>query len=162
MKTKNIVIVIIALVLEFFRDYCFINLNLYIEYLENINNSLNVFNYTDSFILNLINGFPINYLYILKWILSLFFALAFIGIGILFSKLNFSSSKYKKFLKSYVSMGFLILLISFILYYLGRFLSIEEKFNFYIISLELSHFIQSSLYPIIYILMFWALNKEEL
>ena len=162
MKIKNVFIIILALFLEYFRDYFFVNLNTYIEYLENVNKGLNVFNYTDSFFLNIIGGFHLYYLHYIKWIFSLFFAFAFIGIGILFSKINFSSSKHKKFLISYLSVGLIILLISFILYSLGKLLSIETKFNLYFISLELSHLVQSSLFPIIYILMFWALNKKKL
>ncbi len=37
--------------MEFLRDYCFININLQIEYLENLESNLDVFNYTDSKIL---------------------------------------------------------------------------------------------------------------
>ena len=57
MKIKNFGLIIIALFFEFFRDYFFINTNLYIEYLENIESGLNVFNYTDSQFLRLLKTY---------------------------------------------------------------------------------------------------------
>lgn len=161
MKIKNFVIIIIALFLEFLRDYCFINLNLYIDYLENIKNGLNVFNYTDSLLMIFFKGFKTSYLYYLKWVLSLFFASTFLGLGVLFSKLNFRPKHHNKFLKYFLSSGLIILLISFIIFYTGNFFKIENRVNLYNVSLELSHFIQSSLFPIIYILMFWAVNNKK-
>ena len=161
MKIKNFAIVVTALFLEFLRDYCFINLNLYIDYLENIKNGLNVFNYTDSLLMILFKGIKNSNLYFLKWVLSLFFAFNFIGLGLLFSKVNFRPKHHNKFLNYFLSSGLIILLISFIIYHTGNFLKIENRVNFYNVSLELSHFIQSSLFLIIYILMFWAVNNKK-
>ena len=99
MKIKNFGLIIIALFIEFFRDYFFINTNLYIEYLENIESGLNVFNYTDSSIFKIIKNLQLSSLIQLKWIMSLFFASIFFGLGILFSKLNFEEYIKKKFLR---------------------------------------------------------------
>ena len=47
-KIKYFLIILFGICMEFLRDYCFININLQIEYLENLESNLNVFNYTDS------------------------------------------------------------------------------------------------------------------
>ena len=160
MKIKNFGLIIIAIFFEFFRDYLFINTNLYIEYLEKIECGFNVFNYTDSSILKIIKNLQISSLIQLKWIMSLFFASIYLGLGILFSKLNFEESNKKKFLKFYSFGGAFILISSLIIYLTGNLLSVENKFNFYYVSLELSHFVQSSLYPISFILVFWSCNLK--
>ena len=160
MKIRNFGLIIIALFFEFFRDYFFINTNLYIEYLENIESGLNVFNYTDSSIFKIIKNLQLSSLIQLKWIMSLFFASIFFGLGILFSKLNFEEYSKKKFLRFYSFGGLIILISSLIIYLTGNLLSVENKFNFYYVSLELSHFIQSSLYPISFILIFWSCNLK--
>lgn len=160
MKIKNFGLIIIAIFFEFFRDYLFINTNLYIEYLENIECGFNVFNYTDSSILKIIKNLQISSLIQLKWIMSLFFASIYLGLGILFSKLNFEESSKKKFLKFYSFGGAFILISSLIIYLTGNLLSVENKFNFYYVSLELSHFIQSSFYPISFVLIFWSCNLQ--
>lgn len=158
MKFKNLLLISFAILIEFLRDYCFINLNLYIEYLENLGNGYEVYNHTDSLIILILGNFKLKTLVIIKWILSLVFCLAFFELGILFSKFNFDLENHKKFLKSYTLSGLILLLTSLIIYLIGRFLTIENEFNFYFVSMEISHFIQSSLYPISFILIFWAYN----
>ena len=160
MKIKNLSLIFIFFFFEFLRDYFFINTNLYIEYLENLESGLNVFNYTDSSVLKIIKNLQINSLIQLKWTMSVFFASIFFGLGILFSNLNFEESSKKKFLKFYSFGGGFILISSLIIYLTGNLLSVENKFNFYYVSLELSHFVQSSLYPIVFLLIFLAFNKR--
>ena len=75
--------------MEFLRDYCFININLQIEYLENLESNLNVFNYTDSKILYFLKSMSIKSIINLKWILSLLFILFYFLIGLAFSYLSF-------------------------------------------------------------------------
>ena len=57
--------------MEFLRDYCFININLQLEYLENLESNLDVFNFTDSKILYFLKSMSIKSIINLKWILSL-------------------------------------------------------------------------------------------
>tara|TARA_B100000768_G_C11281383_1_gene378850 strand:+ start:3562 stop:4056 length:495 start_codon:yes stop_codon:yes gene_type:complete len=158
MKVKNLLLVICAIFIEFLRDYCFININLYIEYLENLSNGFEVFNHTDSLMLLILGNFKLKTLIIIKWILSLVFCIAFFELGILFSKFNFDLESHKKFLKPYTLGGLILLLTSLIIYLIGKFLTIENEFNFYFVSLEISHLVQSSLYPISFILIFWSYN----
>ena len=154
MKIKNLVLILIAFFFEYLRDYCFININFYIEFLEKLNNGLNVFNYTDSLVFNFIKNLKISSLIKLKWIMSLVFILMYLILGILFSKWNFSNTDQKRFLKLYLIGGIGILIFSFVIFSLGKLLNIENEYNFYFVSLELSHFIQSALYPLSFILIF--------
>lgn len=157
---KYTLIIISGIVIEFSRDYCFININLQIEYLENLTNNLEVLNYTDSRIYIFLKGLKITPLKNLKWILSLiYFSLNFL-IGLLFSKLIFSPSNYRQFLKMFLNGGGIILIISITIYILGKLFDLETEINFYFIALELSHFVQSLLYPISFLLVFWSSIKD--
>ena len=161
-KFKYFLIIFTGIFLEFFRDYCFININLQIEYLENLESNLDVFNYTDSKILYFLKSMSIKSIINLKWILSLLFILFYFLIGLAFSYLSFDSKKYKQFLKLFLFGGFLIVFISLVIFTLGKLFSLENQMNFYYISLELSHFVQSSLYPITFLLIFYANNKTKI
>ena len=162
MKVKIFFLIFFAVFFEYLRDYLFVNTNLQIEFLENTNNDLNVSNYTDSLLLKFFKNIDISYLTQLKWTMSLLFSLFFFGLGFFFSKWSFELSKHKKFLKSFIIGGCLILFSSLIIYYIGNLLSVENKFNFYYVSLELSHFVQSSLYPISFLLVFFANNRTKI
>jgi hypothetical protein len=161
MKIKNLVLILIAFFFEYLRDYCFININFYIEFLEKSNNGLNVFNYTDSLVLNFIKNLKISSLIKLKWIMSLVFILMYSVLGILFSKWNFSDKEHERFLKLYLYGGMGILILSFAIFSLSKLLNIENQYNFYFVSLELSHFVQSSLYPLSFILIFWYFSYSK-
>ena len=127
---------------------------LFRSFLEKSNNGFEVFNYTDTIIFNIVENLKINSLMKIKWGMSFVFILIFIVIGILFSKWNFNNINYKRFLKLYLFGGMVILILSFVIFTLGKLLNTENEYNFYFISLELSHFIQSALYPIVFILIF--------
>lgn len=154
MKIKNLVLILVAIFFEYFRDYCFININFYIEFLEKSNNGFEVINYTDTIIFNIVENLKINYLMKIKWGMSFIFILIFTALGILFSKWNLNNINYKRFLKLYSFGGMAILILSFVIFSLGKLLNTENEYNFYFVSLELSHFIQSALYPISFILIF--------
>lgn len=154
MKIKNLVLILVAIFFEYLRDYCFININFSIEFLEKSNNGFEVFNYTDSTIFNIVENLKINSLMKIKWGMSFIFVLIFTALGILFSKWNFNNINYKRFLKLYLFGGMAILILSFVIFSLGKLLNTENEYNFYFVSLELSHFIQSVLYPISFILIF--------
>lgn len=154
MKIKNLVLILVAIFFEYLRDYCFININFSIEFLEKSNNGFEVINYTDTIIFNIVENLKINSLMKIKWGMSFIFVLIFTALGILFSKWNFNNINYKRFLKLYLFGGMAILILSFVIFSLGKLLNTENEYNFYFVSLELSHFIQSALYPISFILIF--------
>jgi len=159
---KYFIIILFGIYLEFLRDYYFININLQIEYLENLQRNLDVFNYTDSKILYFLKSMPIKSVINLKWILSSLFILFYFLIGMAFSYLAFGSKKYKQFLKFFSFGGLMIIFISLVIFAFGKLFSLENQMNFYYVSLELSHFVQSSLYPISFLLIFYANNKLKI
>ena len=71
-KLKYFILISFAIFLEYFRDYLFININLQVNFLEDLSNELSTLNYTDSSLLYLIKSLEIETLNILKWGLSLF------------------------------------------------------------------------------------------
>ena len=148
--------------MEFLRDYCFININLQLEYLENLESNLDIFNYTDSKILYFLSPMSIKSIINFKWILSLLFILFYFLIGLAFSYLSFDSKKYNQFLKLFSYGGLMIVFISLVINTFGKLFSLENQMSFYYVSLELSHFVQSSLYPISFLLIFYANNKLKI
>tara|TARA_X000000950_G_C13702212_1_gene572621 strand:- start:45 stop:545 length:501 start_codon:yes stop_codon:yes gene_type:complete len=161
-KFKYFLIILTGIFLEFFRDYCFININLQIEYLENTANNLAVFNYTDSYVFIILKSMSIKSINNLKWILSLLFITCYFLIGLVFSSLFFNSKTHKKFLKIFSCGGILMIFFSLLIFAFGKLFSLENQMNFYYVSLELSHFVQSSLYPISFLLIFYANNKLKI
>ena len=161
-KLKYFILISFAVFLEYFRDYLFININLQINFLENLTNELTTFNYTDSNLLFLIKSLDTETLNILKWGLSFLFAFLYFGIGFLFSKWFFSHKIHLFFIKLFSLGGLLIMFSSFIIYLVGKSLTLENQMNFYNVSVELSHFVQSSLYPFLFLLVFFANNRTKI
>ena len=161
MKIKIFILIFIAIFFEYLRDYLFVNTNLQIKYLEYLNDDFNVPNYTDSLIYKFIKNTEHSSLIKLKWIMSLLFSFFFFNIGFFFSKWSFKLSNHKKFLRSFIFGGCLILLLSLVIFLIGKILNLENKLNFYYVSIELSHFVQSSLYPISFLLVFFANNRTK-
>ncbi len=159
MKIKYLALIISGFIFEFSRDYLFININLQIDYLDNLTNNINIVNYTDSNVLVLLKEMTIKSLNNLKWILSFLYILLYFFIGLAFSYISFDSKKHTQFLKIFFNGGIIILTLSFLIYNVGRLFNLENELNFYLISLEISHFIQSLLYPTSFLLVFWSLNK---
>ena len=158
-KIVLILFILTAIFLEFLRDYLFVNINLQIQFINQINNGYDAVNYTDSSILNLTEDFTVQNLKVLKWSMTLFFFTLFVLLGILFSYVIWDKKTAKKFSKLYFFSGLTLFITGFIFFVLGLLLNTENRFNFYYISLELSHFVQSTLYPITFLLVFYAYRK---
>tara|TARA_B100001287_G_scaffold263910_1_gene255239 strand:+ start:3122 stop:3628 length:507 start_codon:yes stop_codon:yes gene_type:complete len=161
-KLKYFILISITVFLEYFRDYLFININLQINFLENLISELSTFNYTDSNLLFLIKSLDIGTLNILKWGLSFLFAFLYFGIGFLISKWFFSHKNHLFFIKLFSLGGLLIMFSSFLIFVIGKSLTFENQMNFYNVSIELSHFVQSSLYPFLFLLVFFANNRTKI
>ena len=161
-KIKYIILILLAICLEYLRDYLFININFQIDFLENTLNNLEQFNNTDSFIHSFIHNVDISKLKSFKWILSIIFSLLYFLIGIIFSKYFFSNSLHKSFSIIFSVGGTVILSFSYLIFMFGKHLSLENQTNFYFVSLELSHYIQSSLYPITFLLIFYSINIKKI
>ena len=162
LKLKYFILISFAIFLEYFRDYLFININLQIKFLENLSIELSTFNYTDSNLLYLIKSLDTGTLNILKWGLSFLFAFLYFGIGFLISKWFFSHKNHLFFIKLFSLGGLLIMFLSFLIFVIGKSLTFENQMNFYYVSLELSHFVQSSLYPFLFLLVFFANNRTKI
>ena len=161
-KLKYFILISFAVFLEYFRDYLFININLQINFLENLSIELPTFNYTDSNLLFLIKSLDTETLNFLKWGLSFLFAFLYFGIGFLFSKWYFSHKNHIFFTKLFSLGGLLIMFSSFLIFVIGKSLTFENQMNFYYVSIELSHFVQSSLYPFLFLLVFFANNRTKI
>ena len=161
-KLKYFILISFTVFLEYFRDYLFININLQINFLENLSSELSTFNYTDSNLLFLIKSLDIGTLNILKWGLSFLFAFLYFGIGFLISKWFFSHKNHLFFIKLFSLGGLLIMFSSFLIFVIGKSLTFENQMNFYNVSIELSHFVQSSLYPFLFLLVFFANNRTKI
>ena len=161
-KLKYFILISFTVFLEYFRDYLFININLQINFLENLISELSTFNYTDSNLLFLIKSLDIGTLNILKWGLSFLFAFLYFGIGFLISKWFFSHKNHLFFIKLFFLGGLLIMFSSFLIFVIGKSLTFENQMNFYNVSIELSHFVQSSLYPFLFLLVFFANNRTKI
>ena len=161
-KTKYLILILLAICLEYYRDYLFININFQIDFLDNSVNNLDQFNNTDSNIHSFIHNLDISKLKSIKWILSIIFSLLYFLIGIIFSKCFFSNSLHKSFSIIYSVGGAVILSFSYLIFVFGKHLNLENQTNFYFVSLELSHYIQSSLYPITFLLIFYSINIKKI
>ena len=162
-KNISIVFLILFLIfLEFFRDYLFININLQIQFTELINNNNNPINYTDSVIEQITKEFSIQQLKITKWIMTIIFFILFFSVGSIIAMNLWIREKAFKFIQIYFISGLVVFTISFIFYLLSLITKLENSYNLYYISIEMSHFVQSSLYPIIFLLIFYSFTKMKI
>lgn len=160
-KLKIICLSFLLIFLEFFRDYTFVNINAQLYYLNRVSEGYEIFNYTDSLILYFIDFFSYSGLYKIKWLLTLVFFLFYLVNGLLLIKFFFKKPNIG-LMKIYIMSGILILFSGLFIYVISTFMNIENQYNFYSISLELSHFVQSSLYPISFLLIFYAHRKMKI
>ena len=114
------------------------------------------YNYTDSSFEYLFSRFNINSLIKLKWFMSFSFSLFFYSVGLLFAKVFFGEIYFKKFLKTQTFGLISLMLLSIGFYFLSTLQAGENSYVSYYISLEFSHFLQSTLFPIVFLIVFYA------
>ena len=156
-KTILFLLIIFGVFFEFIRDYIFVNFNLQMQFLHYKSLDLDATNYTDSTVLLFINSLSYSTVANLKWVLALLFSLIFFAIGLFFTKLLWQKVMYNEFKKTFI-VGGLIIMISSILFYILH-ISLNKDPHIYAVAIELSHFVQSILYPITFILAFYANNR---
>ena len=158
-KKKTILFVLITLgvFLEFIRDYIFVNFNLQMQFLHYQSLNLDSTNYTDSFVQLFINSLRSSTIANLKWVFALLFSIIFFVIGLFFTKTLWQKEMYYEFKKTF-TVGGLIIILSSVLFYILH-VSLNNDPNIYAVAIELSHFVQSILYPITFILGFYANNR---
>jgi len=158
-KITLLLIIVTVIFFEFLRDYIFINTNLQIKYISDLQDGFLTYNYTDSKISLIIHNLSLQQLKIAKWLMTLFFFIIYIILGILTALNIWGRKKTNSFIKIYLFGGLLIFFLSLLFYFVSISLKNGNQYDFYLISVELSHFIQSSLYPISFLLMFYYYLK---
>ena len=158
-KFIMLVLILSGVFFEYLRDYIFVNINLQLHFLHFNSVGYNLDNYTDSRIYFFIHSFSSDLLYKLKWFLSFFFISIFYCIGYLISKQIWSKNDHKKFRKIYLMGGISVTLLAAVFYIIHIYYGQKNNSNFYLISIELSHFVQSILYPITFITAFYSHNR---
>lgn len=131
--------------LDFIRDYIFQNLNLQIHYLSHhIDGVPNIDNYTDSFMEDLLDGINIFDVVELKYISLLVFVIFYYLISVIYGLILFRDN-IKRFSIFTFLLFVLVISLSALMYFLSMCFPGDIAFAFYNISMELSHFVQSSL-----------------
>jgi len=161
-KITGLVLAISSLFyLDFVRDYFFKNVGFQIYYLVHLSNDgiATIDNYTDSTIEYFISDFSIEELTLLKWYGTLFFIITF---GVFGALINYYVHQTKKIF-FYVLTTYAFLLLSSLFFYALTYINYSYSFQQknYLISMEIAHFLQSSL-PTLLFLVSFKLYKENL
>jgi hypothetical protein len=141
--------------LDFLRDYLFKNLTYRMNYIDVISNGGSTDKYfdpTDSLMQKILNGFTAQQIYYLKFLstfltLGLYFLTCQIILKLIYLRNNtlvFTSLLY--------GTGFLLMMFVFSFYFFTS--PNEIKYNFYLISMEIGHFLESSLPTLLLILSY--------
>lgn len=159
-KIIRIIIIILFLFilfgLDFLRDFVFKNLDLQMFYVNHLdeNGNSSVINYTHSFMEKLLNGYSDYQIYYLKWGFTILFTAVFFSVGSIFLKFLYPKKAVLFFLYLYLTLFVLasiIYSINFITY----------NMTSYLISLEIMHFLQSSIATLFMILAFKIYQKSQ-
>ena len=139
---------------DFIRDYVFKNLEYQIHYLSHITPEgfPMVENYTDSWMENLLQGYSIPNIVNLKWLFTFIFTIYFFILSAILPYIIYE----RKITIRYAAILYSLLFSATILIYCLRYFSSSYSWqeNTYLISLGISHFLQSSLPAILLILSF--------
>lgn len=135
--------------LDFLRDFVFKNFDMQMNYLNHMDETgySTIENYTHSFMEKLLQGYSSSDIYHFKWIFTIIFAIVFYFVGSLFLLYV-----YNKKAMLFLSYLYAALFLSAALIYSYNFISISR--NSYLISMEIMHFLQSSLPTLFMILAF--------
>lgn len=155
MLKKNILIflvLIISVFLDFFRDYLFQNINFQIHYLNHfIDGAPSTFNMTDSRIEQLIDQLNLSQLKNIKWMFSTLFIVFYQVLTLVLSKILFK----KYFFKISLPIVLILCLFAYLCFILSIYSdTLIHQYSFYYISIEISHFLQSSLIVISLLMIF--------
>lgn len=155
MSKKKLVIfflVLCVIFFDFFRDYIFQNINFQLHYLSHFKHgNASTINMTDSTIEFFVEDLSRTTLIYLKWIFSGLFILIYLILTILLSKLIYKNQPSRLL----ISTAFFLSTISILFYvFCLKSKSVLMSNSFYGISIEISHFLQSSLFVISMLMIF--------
>lgn len=148
--------------LDFIRDYVFKNIGFQVYYLNHItaDGTSSIENYTDSFIENFIKDYSIQQLNRLKWIFTAIFISLFGVLGAFINTIFYHTKKVAIYFMILYGILFICSLIIYIIMESSNSFSFQMKL--YLISMEIAHFLQSSL-PTLFFLVsykFYQQNKS--
>jgi hypothetical protein len=148
-----IILLIVIFWMDFARDYTFKNLNMQMNFMYAFESGqIGLYNYTDSFMEKLLGNTSWKGIYYLKFIMTCVFTLLYFSLTSLFLILLFPNQRimpytFLFYAVSFCSMGLFFVFNSFPF-------SFETANNFYLISMEVGHLIQSSLPTLLFIILF--------
>lgn len=145
--------------LDFVRDYVFKNIGFQIYYLQHTNPEgvSSIENYTDSFMENILTDYSISNLVNLKWVFTLVFSTLFGLLGAFINGIFYGTKK----VAFYFIILYAILFLTSLLIYSINYIDVNYvlKQNSYLISMEIVHFLQSSLPTLLFIVSYKLSNK---
>ncbi len=158
-KPLRILLIILSLLflfyLDFLRDYIFKNLTYRMNYIDVISNGGSTDKYfdpTDSLMQKILEGYTAQQIYYLKFLST------FLILGVYFLacqtilKLIYYKNNTFVFTSLLYGSGFLLMMFVFSFYFFT--FPNEIKYNFYLISMEIGHFLESSLPTLLLILSY--------
>ncbi len=147
--------------LDFVRDYIFKNIGFQIYYLQHLSTDgvSSIENYTDSLMETYIADLSIKELNNLKWFFTAAFSLTF---GIVGAAINgfFYQTRTVAY---YFFILYILLFFGAFLIYMSSYLSSSYSFQnkAYLIAMEISHFLQSSLPSLFFLVSFKLFNMNK-
>ena len=141
--------------MDFIRDYVFKNLTYRMNYIEIIEKGGSLdkyFDSTDSFMVLVFGNFSSYQLYYFKIVFTVVFLIVYFLICQFILKIAYLKHRTLKFSLLLYGTGFLLMLVVFSFYFFT--FPPDIKNNFYLISMELGHFLESSLPTLLLLLSF--------
>lgn len=163
-STRYLIIIfglILLFYLDFVRDYVFKNIGFQIYYLNHLSSSgvASIENYTDSFIEQFFNDYSIKQLNNLKWFFTAFFILLFGALGALINNLF---HKTKKVFIYFLLLYSFLFLSSIVIYFSMKLTnSYSYQAKAYLMSMEIAHFLQSSLPTLLFLVSFKLYQRNK-
>lgn len=158
-KTIQVVAIIVLIstlfYMDFIRDYVFHNLTYRMNYLDLIEHGGSpdkYEDYTDSLMLKILGNSNSIKIYYLKYAMSVVFVLTYYLLSFFVLKVIYPSKNAFPFITLFYGLGSLAALFVFSGYFFTW--PHDTKINFYLISMEIGHFLESSLPTLLSILGF--------
>jgi hypothetical protein len=153
-----IIILLVIFWMDFARDYTFKNLNMQMNFMYAIENGQEgLYNYTDSLMENILGNASSTTIYYLKFTMTCVFTVLYFSLTTIFLKLLFPNQRilpytFLFYSVTFCSMGLFFVFNSFPFSY-------ETSTNFYLISMEVGHLMQSSLPTLLFVVLFEMQSK---
>lgn len=141
--------------LDFIRDYIFKNLTFRMQFIEQIEKGGSPDRYldpTDSLMVSLLDGLSSYQIYYFKFIATVSMLLIYFITCQFILKVTYFKHRTLKFTSLLYGIGYLLMMFVFSFYFFT--FPQEIKTNFYLISMEIGHFLESSLPTLLLLLSF--------